>query len=221
MGSMTLGTVMSEATAMLGNRTDVAQSRVSFYANQAAAFIWRVENHDLAEQIAVSSTTSGENKITLPSDYEQLINISNLSQTPPQLLKPWNTDDVDSDWTYLGEPTNYVLYSNHIQFWPSPDSSYSLQIRYRSKYATVAATGNTFSIGTRYDMAHLYLTASYVADSVYDRENAAVMYQKYSSCMVTMPSDLAMRQRAREGMRISMPSHDRGFMRVDSLTSTL
>lgn len=221
MGSMTLGTVMSEATSMIGARSDISMSRCSFYANQAAAFIWRVEHQDLSEAIAVSSTTSGENKITLPSDFEQLISVSNLSTNPPTLLSAANTDDIDSNWTYRGEPQQYALYSNHIQWWPTPDSAYSLQLRYRSKYATVTATGGTFSIGTRYDMAHIYLTASYIADSVYDRENAALLQAKFVGQMATMPSDLAMRQRAREGMRISMPHGPRGTQRLDSLTSLL
>lgn len=221
MGSLTLGTVMSEATAMLGNRTDISQSRCSFYANQAAAYIWRVENHDLAEGIAVSSTTSGENRVTLPSDFEGLISISNLSSSPPTVLTAVNTDDVDSDWTFLGEPIRYALYSNYVQYWPSPDSSYSIQLRYRTKYATVSATTNVFSVGTRHDMAHLYLTAAYIADSVYDRENSAVFQQKFVSQMASMPSDLAMRQRSREGMRISMPHAQRGAQRLDSLTSLL
>jgi len=221
MGSLTLGTVMSEATAMLGNRSDISQSRCSFYANQAAAFIWRVENHDLAEGIAISSTTSGENRVTLPSDFEGLISISNLSTTPPQVLTAVNVDDVDSDWTYLGTPTRYAMYANYVQYWPSPDSSYSIQLRYRTKYATVTGTANTFSIGSRHDMAHIYLTASYIADSLYDRENSALFNQKFISHMASMPSDLAMRQRSREGMRISMPHDPRGFQRLDSLTSLL
>lgn len=221
MGSLTLGQVMSEATSMLGNRVDVTQSRASFYANQAAAFIWRVENHDLAEAIAVSSTTSGENKVTLPSDFEQVISISNISMSPPQLLTAVNTDDLDSDWTFVATPTRYALYSTHVQWWPSPDSSYSMQIRYRSKYAQIAATGGFFSIGTRYDMAHLYLTASMIADGVHDFENSAFFGQKFASTMASMPSDLAMRQRSREGMRVSLPHDPRGSQRLDSMTSLL
>src|SRR5437867_6782 len=159
MGSYTLGTIISEATSFLGNRLDITTSRASLYANAAYRYIWATENHEKKEGLAVSSTTSGENKIHLPADFESLINLSNLSSTPHTPLIQWNVDDIDSSHTYLGVPRNYVRYNDYLELWPSPDSSYSIQLRYLTQPSTLTALTATASLSTRHDMAWLYKSA--------------------------------------------------------------
>lgn len=219
MGLFTLGGVCSEATAVLGGRLDVSQSRASLYANQAIQWLWNAVEHDLGEGLAISSTTSGDNRITLPSDFQEVINISNISTVPPAPLIKWNSDDIDSQHTYLSKPSNYVLYANWLELWPSPDSSYSIQLRYRTRASVLTNTAATPSFATKYDMAWLYKTCEYLADATRDYESAMVMRQKCLSELASVPSDLALRQRSREGMRVSFPSRPRGQMPMDSMTS--
>ena len=222
MGLFNLGTILSEVTAMLGNRADITQSRASLYANKAHQFIWdTAPTHDRSEGLAISSTTSGENKITLPPDFAEVINISNLSSSPPYPLSKWNSDDIDSSHTYLGAPRNFVRYGTWLELWPSPDSAYSIQLRYRTLPSTLTGLTQTASFATRYDMAWLYKTAEYLADGVRDYEAANLYRQKFLSEMVTQPSDLALKQRSREGMRISIPHRPRGEQPMDSLTSII
>ena len=222
MGLFTLGTICSEATALLGNRVDIALSRASLYANKAYEFVWNTApSHDRSEGLAISSTTSGENKITLPPDFQEVVNVSNLSSQPPYPLIQWNSNDIDSNHTYQGVPRFFVRYNEWLELWPSPDSSYSIQLRYRTRASTLTALTQTASFATRYDMAWLYKTAEYLADGVRDPESAALMRSKFLSEMVTQPSDLGLRQRAREGMRVSMPHRPRGEQPMDSLTSVI
>jgi len=217
-GSFTLGTLISETTAMLGGRLDLSTSRVSLYANQALAYIWNTVEHDKSEALAVSSTTSGENRITLPTDLQELVAISNTSAVPPRLLDAWNVADIDSSWTYLGTPTQYVQHNDYLELWPTPDSAYSMQLRYKTRATTVSATTATSSLATRYDMAHLYLTASMTADGVKDWESATVYRGRFASEMASIPSDLALRQRARD-LRIRFATRPRSGARLDSLVS--
>ena len=179
MALWTLGTILSEATQIIGNRSDIATSRVSFYANMAAIDIQiAFEPLDL-EGIAFSSTTSGENKIALPTDFYAILDLSNLSITPPQLLTKWNWYDVDSVQTELGTPTNYVSYQSYLQLWPSPDSSYSLQLRYQVRPSVMTDTTAIPSFDTRVGMLWLYKTAEYLADSVKDYETSSMMRNKF------------------------------------------
>lgn len=203
----TLGTVMSEATSIIGSRADIAASRCSLYANQAALDVQLAVEPLDAEGIAVSSTTSGENKITMPSDFFSVIDLSNTSISPPQLLTKWNVYDVDSTVSQLGRPTNYVSYSSYLQLWPSPDSSYSLQLRYQTRPPVLTSTSDAPSFDTRFGMCWLYRTAEYLSDSVKDYETAMVMRQKFLSTLATIPSDLALRQRDREGQNIRFATH--------------
>jgi hypothetical protein len=206
---------------MLGNRTDLTGSRVSLYANKALEFIWNAVEHDKSEALAVSSTTSGENRITLPTDIQELTAISNTSAVPPQLLLPWNVNDIDSSYTYSGTPQNYVLFSDYLELWPTPNSAFSLQLRYKTRVPTVSLTTAVSSLHTRYDMAHLYKTVEFCADAVKDWESAAVFRSKFLSEIASVPSDLAMRQRAKEGMRVSLPHAPRTGGRLDSLVSII
>lgn len=221
MGSFTLSTIISETTSMLGNRLDLTTSRVSLYANRALDFIWNTVEHDKSEALAVSSTTSGENRITLPTDLLELTALSNTSAVPPQHLLPWNVNDIDSSYTYQGTPINYVLFNDYLELWPTPNSAFSLQLRYKTRAPTLSSLTGVSSLHTRYDMAHLYKTASLAADAVKDWESATVLDARFRSEMASLPSDLALRQRAKEGMRISIPHAPRTGGRLDSLVSII
>jgi hypothetical protein len=172
------------------------------------------------ETIAVSSTTSGENKVTLPTDFYAITDVSNLSITPPQLLTKWNVYDVDSAQTALGPPTNYLLFNNWLELWPSPDSSYSIQLRYQARPSVLTTTTATPSFDTRYGICWLYKTAEYLADSVKDYETAGMMRNKYLATLATIPSDLALRQRDRTGQNIRFavrPTRERMLYFDDSV----
>ena len=94
-------------------------------------------------------------------------------------------------------------------------------MRYRTRPSTLTNTAAVASFATRYEMAWLYKTAEYLADSVRDYDASNLYRQKFLSEMVTQPSDLAFRQRAREGMRVSLPHRPRGEQPMDSLTSII
>ena len=198
----TLATCMSNATNVIGERADISLSRCSHWANVAALDVQQAIEPQQMEAIAISSTTSGENKITLPTDFYSALDVSNLSQTPPYLLSKWNVYDVDSNMTDQGMPTNYVMYSTWMELWPSPDSSYSIQLRYQARPSVLTATTATPSFDTRFGIAWLYRTAEYLADSVKDFETAAVYRQKYLSALATIPSDTALRQRDKNANNI-------------------
>ena len=76
MPSYTLAELMSNAPRRAGRRGDLDASEVSFYVNMAYEEIRDATQHALSEKIAVSSTTSGENRVELPSDFNSPINVS-------------------------------------------------------------------------------------------------------------------------------------------------
>lgn len=205
----TLGNVMSNATAMIGARADLALSTASFLANQAYREVWEALPHDLQESLAISSTTSGEDKITLPSDFGEVINISNTSRVPPVLLSQVNVDTIDSDDTTLGEPETYALYSSWLELHPSPDSAYSIQLRYRAEPSVLTTTTATSSIATRFEYGWLLKTAELFCDHLNDFEQGILWRSKYGAYMAGQRNDLAKRQANREGMKINFLTRPR------------
>lgn len=206
MALWTLSTAMSFATSAIGNRSDLAQSTVSLYANQAALDVHLAVEPQEMEGLAVSSTTSGQNKITLPTDFQAVLAVSNLSVSPFQLLTKKNFMDIDSSTTQLGIPHDYVLYDTWMELWPSPDSSYSIQLRYQTRPSVLTTLTATPSFDTRFGIAWMYKTASYCAWHLKDFETASIFDQKYMAELARIPTDLALRQRDRTGQNIK-PSY--------------
>ncbi len=79
MPAWSLADIMSNATAALGQRSDIALSTASFWANEGYEEVWSQLPSDEQEAIAVSSTTVNEDKITLPTDFQEPISLSNTS----------------------------------------------------------------------------------------------------------------------------------------------
>lgn len=206
MPSWTLGECMSKATVALGNRSDIALSDASFWANEAQRVVWDAMPHDLQESIAVSSTTSGEDKITLPTDFEEILAISNLSIVGNPPLESMNIENADSWITTLGVPAYYIQYADWLELRPSPSSSYSIQLRYRKALSDMTETTDRVSVGTRFGQAVMLKTTEMLADFVtHDDEAAAKARNKYVSYMAMTPSDRAKRHRENRFMACSVP----------------
>ncbi len=205
----TLGTIVSRATAALGNRTDISLSDGSFWCNVGQENVWDAMPHDLQEKLAVSSTTSGENRITLPSDFKELLNIRLSSSSGSQdVLQLINPDDIDSNSnaTRLGIPVEYMPYADFLELRPSPDSAYSIQIRYRAQLGTLVSESDRLSVATRFGEAVFLKTTQLLADNaVRDFNSGAAFGDRFVRFMLQTVPDRALRQRERHDMGVSLP----------------
>jgi hypothetical protein len=195
MPSWNLGEIASATTTALGNRSDIALSAVSFWANVAQQQVWDVLPHDLQEGLAVSSSTSGENRITWPTDYQELLTLSNLSRSGVE-LRPLNLGEANSWTTERGDPTHFVQFSDWLELYPTPDSAHSLQLRYRRQLSDMTVVGSVPSVATRYRPAVFAKTKELVARHVILDANAATAaLGEYLAYMSSMPNDRALRAR--------------------------
>lgn len=197
--------IISKATTLAGGRLDWQPSEVSFYANLAAVYVFQQAYHTPLESLAYSSTTSGENRISLPADYEASIALSNLSA-------PFNTGEqggrqlakaeggyLSSQWTSYGAPIYYADYGTWMELWPWPDSSYSLELRYYAKQPMITLSTATPAFDERWHPGWLYKTWELLEQSRNNPEGAAVARNAYMDYMGSIPNDLARRQWAKEG----------------------
>jgi hypothetical protein len=203
---LTLANIMSTATAFVQGRLDITTSEASFYANLAHQEVATRLNYRGLEATAISSTTSGENRVSLPSDFGYPISLSNLSEPGPSTYRQLGQRDagwVDSGTTVVGQPTHYALYNSWMELYPSPDSGYSLQLRYYKTVPTMTLSTGTPSLDARWHMAIVYKTAEYLAQSRDDRDSEAANRARYLSLMGSTPTDVALRQQAR-GMGVRL-----------------
>src|SRR5690349_6484702 len=156
---LSLGQVCSRATEMAGGRADWALSDASFYANMAAQEVSQYAGHLPKEAIAVSSTTSGENRYALPSDFDYptaltLYQGSSVT-TGSRATIAIPLQGRDATWADArdlpdsGIPENYVFYSTFFELYPSPNSGYSMQLRYVSRQPTLIQSTETLSLDER------------------------------------------------------------------------
>lgn len=206
---LTLGQIISRATEMAGGRTDWTPSDVSFYVAMAYDEVKSRAKYRATEALAYSSTTSGENRINLPTDFDYALGLtlsypsgstSSSAATLKITLTQVNTDIVDEQQPYSGIPRSYAIYNAWMELIPSPNSAYSLQLRYQSKAPTLVASTDTPVLDDRWHPAILYKTVELLEASRGNQQAELVARNRYLSYADSTPSDTALRQQARPGM---------------------
>lgn len=212
---MSLQQLLSYATTMAGNRNDWATSEASFWANQAYSTVYNRIGHTPLEAVAVSSTTSGENRYQLPTDYAYGIALTLLQgSTSTDTTGASNSTTVirlkqrDAGWmdaqtlTPIGVPEAYEQYATWFQLWPSPNSAFSMQLRYAVKPQTLIQSTDTISLDERWHAAVLYKTVELLEASRSNVEGEAIARNRYLNYVVTIPTDPAFKQRDRSSMNL-------------------
>ena len=207
---LNLGQVCSRATEIAGGRVDWSLSDASFYANMAAQEVSQFAGHLPKEAIAVSSTTSGENRYALPSDFDYSTALtlyqgsnatagSRMTTAIPLVGRDANWADSRS-FPDDGVPDNYVLYSTFFELYPSPNSGYSMTLRYVARQPTLITSTETLSLDDRWHPAWLYKTVELLEASRNNVEAEAMARNRYLSYVATIPSDRQIKQRDRNSM---------------------
>lgn len=211
----TLRDLMSEATAHAKlTSDDIQPSRVSFYVNAAQRDVANRIQQAEFERLAVSSMSSGEARLFLPTDCERVLNLSFDTGSPPRNIEQQNVWDFDnkSSGTQTGTPRFYVSYATWVEFYPSPNSSYSLLLRYVGRLSDITNLDSIPSIDTRYHQAVLFKTVSYLAHRSGNENLAGRMDGWFEREMAAQPSVIAQRQLNKTG------AHCR--VQLDGLRST-
>lgn len=211
----TLRHLMSESTTYCRLTSDaIHPSLVSGYVNDAQRDVANRIQQVEFERIAVSSTSSGDDKIFLPADCERVLNLSFDTAYGNRTLDQKNLWDVDAkSWgTQSGTPAYYVSYASWLQLYPSPNSNYSLLMRYVARLSDMTNLTAIPSIDTRYHKAVLYGTVAALAARKGDEVQAQFMRSLYERELNAQPSALEQQQRNRAGMhaRVATSETERG-----------
>jgi len=197
---------MSEATTMTRfSPDDIQPSRVSFYVNLAQRDIANRIQQVEFERIAVSSTSSGDDKMFLPTDCEKVLSLSFDTGGSPvggrgiRQTNVWEFD-AKSDGTQTGVPDRYHSYATWLELYPSPNSQYSLLLRYVARLSDMTNLTAIPSIDTRYHQGVLFKAVEYLALRKGDPVMANVFRSRYEQELNDQPNALQQRQANRLGM---------------------
>lgn len=204
MPSYTLSECMSFATGEAGRRDDLAQSLVSRFVNESYMEVAVETQPEMLEKIAVSSTTTGENRISLPSDFYEPItatliwnswSTSSSAHSSYYTLKRIGLADMDAKNPQpSGVPIEVAFFNDWLELYPSPNSAYSLQIRYRSQVTDMTALGDVPSVGTPWRRAIVIKTKKRIFDYVQDAAGSMSAETEYQQYVSKLRSDEARRQ---------------------------
>lgn len=207
-----LGELCSTATTWAGGRADWSLSEASRYVNTAYTELFNKVAQTPLEALAISSTTSGGNRVALPPDYQYAIALtlyqgststgaSHTTATIP--LRPQDAGWIDAQTVSpSGVPEAYVQYGTALELWPSPNSAYSLQLRYAVKPPMLIASTDTPMLDERWHPGLLYKSVELLEASRNNVEGEAIARNRYISFMMATTTDLAMKQRDRRGMSV-------------------
>ena len=202
---------MSEATAICKlTSDDIQPSRVSHYVNQAQRDVANRVQQVEFERLAVSSTSSGDDKLYLPADCERILSLSFQTGSVPRTIVQQNLWDKDAQsWgTQSGVPEFYVSYATWLELYPSPNSAYSLGMRYVARLSDMTNYDSIPSVDTRYHQAVLFKTVEYLAVRKGDEPAAAYSASLYDRELRAQPSALEQQQRNRAGMHAAVVTSD-------------
>jgi hypothetical protein len=209
---LNLGEICSRASTLAGGRNDWQLSEASFWANVALSEVGSRTGYTAKEALAVSSTTSGENRVAFPGDFDYPLGItlyvgststgttSHTTSIVP--LLPRDANWVDAQALTSGQPSDYVYFGTFIELYPSPNSAYSLQLRYMTKAPTLVASRDTPNLDERWHPGVVFKTAEFLEASRANVEGEAIARNRYLNFMAVTPTDQSLKQRDRRGMNV-------------------
>jgi hypothetical protein len=215
---LNLGQIASTASTFAGGRADWALSEASAYVNIAVSgYVGQAAGiqHSTKEALAVSSTTSGGNRIAFPADYDYAlgltVGIPNSWSTATSRITTWEPmRKFDGNWADTfsgnldgGEPEAYAEYATWLELVPSPDSRYSLNLRYMTKAPTLVASTDTPVLDEQWHWAVVLKTAELLAGSRDDSERELMNRNRYIEYVNILRTDQAKKLLDKRGARVA------------------
>lgn len=189
----------------------------------------RINAHRPKEALAISSTTSGANRIAYPPDFDYALAFtlyvgsgSTATSTGTQVVplrlrdyrwidsQPINGDNSATN-SVAGIPEAYVVAASWLELYPSPNSAYSIQLRYMTKTPTLIQSTDTAILDDRWHEAVLFKTVEMLEGSRNNIEAEAIARNRYLSYVASTPNDFALRQKERTGMVLRVMKNDQNW----------
>lgn len=201
---LTLAQMISRATTLAGGRLDWDASDASFYVNEACGYVARNVGlqHRSLESSYATTITSGVSRMVLPADYNYAVALS-IGSSVPSGSTQWRTlGKRDIGWadtyagrydvtaTAAGKPEGYVEYgTSFFEIVPSPNSAYSLVLRYQRQIEEMTASTQTISLNDQWHWAAVLKASELLAMSRGDYELEQISRNRYIDYMSTVLPD--------------------------------
>jgi len=208
MPAWTLGTLMTQATTMIGYRSDLDASDVSLWVNQAYSEVADSAPDQSSERIAFTSISSGQSRLQPPGSMREMLSLSYMTSTggSNKTLERVSIREMDAKGFFPStKPTHFAEFRDWIELWPSPNSGWSIQMRYNSYVTDMTATSDVPSLSTPWRLAVLYLSEAHLHRLVGNSAEEAEARARYFGYVTSLKDTEARRQAGRGRFTMSLP----------------
>lgn len=193
MPSYTLGTLMSQATAMVGSRLELTPSQVSFYVNTAQLDIAKTSRNARLECTTTLTTVASVNTVALPTNFLAPINVATVSSADSYgrrdlLQTTVEAIDTASEGTALNRPNRYAIFGTQLVLYPTPATGEYLTLRYQKYPSDMTLLSDQPSLTTDVQPAILYKAAELLFAVTLDAQREAVARARYLAYMQSTPT---------------------------------
>ena len=212
---LTLAQIASHATRLASDPA-APFSVVSEYANIAYAVVSQAAGvkHAPKEQIAFASTTTSDERLSFPSDYDYALGLklgvpnswstatSRTTSWEPLAKEaaPWG-DPYQSQTS--GEPRTYAEFATWFELRPSPLSVYSVELRYMRKITELTASTATPILDEQWHWALALKTAELLAAASERTTLEALNRPRYNPYVNSVRLDQTRQRMDERGMHVA------------------
>lgn len=198
---LTLAQMISRATTLAGGRLDWDASEASFYVNEAIGYVARNAGvvHTSLESSYATTIASGVSRMRLPADYNYALALSIGSSIAASGSTQWRTlgkrdigwaDTVAGRLDAAAKPEAYVEYGDtFFEIAPSPNSSYSLVLRYQRQPEEMSLSTATSSLKAQWHWPAVLKAAELLSMTRGDYELEQINRNRYIDYMSTVLPD--------------------------------
>lgn len=227
MPTWTFGDLKSQATKRIGQRSDIPESDVSLWVNQAYQDFVREVPEFLSERTHYFSVSSGDSLVSLPTDFYEAVVISHQTTASGsnRTLRQVSPEWADAQGYFpVGEPEGYFIWHSQIQLWPSANSSAltthassgrSYLLRYRAITEDMASNTSVPSVATEHRHIILYRAEKYLHELLGNLEEAALSQANYVNAVTSLKDAIAKRQASKTRYAVSLPDRANRRARAD------
>jgi hypothetical protein len=196
-----LQTLMSQATAMVGQRLDLTPSQVSFWANTAQLEVATRAPHMFMLADSYFSTSASQSSASLPTDFLSPVALTNLGSGDSwgnHTMREVAQREIHnaSEGTGNARPNRYAVSPPSLLLYPPADGAYSLRFTYYKTPTDLVNLSDTLSVGSVLRPAVIFKLAEYLFGVTLDVEREAFARNRYLSYLQSTPPDEAIKYRS-------------------------
>lgn len=210
-----LAQIVSHATRLAVN-VGMTLSEASEYANVAIGYVSQAAGvqHAPKETVAFTSTSTSDNRLAFPTDYDYALGVkvgvpgswsTATSRTTawvplPKEPSPWG-DPYQSDAS--GQPERYAEFATWLELRPSPDSAYSVELRYARKLSELTLSTATPALDEQWGWAVVLKTAELISAVGSNTTAEAGNRRRYADYVTSLRVDQGRKRMDERGMHMS------------------